>query len=135
MSRLPEPTIERSIHIDADAASVWEHLVVGELASLWMGGVMVIEPRTGGAVTLVPESDPDETLVGLVEEIVPGETLTWTWRASDRDPTQVTIAVSPARDGCLLTVTERIVEYQILEAPPLIQMPGEPWILRVCVAA
>ncbi len=125
-----QPSIERTVSIEADPEAVWDHHVDGDMASLWMGGEMHISPRQGGDVGL--DHGDGDPLFGAVEEIEPGRTITWTWRTAHREPTQVTIDIEPEGDGCRVTVIERLVEYQFLEAPPVIVLPfrrGHPHLL------
>ena len=94
---------------------LWRHLVDGELASFWMGGVMTIEPRLNGRVLLHADEAP--VVFGTVEELVAGESITWTWRTRDGEPTQVSIVVEPASDGSILRVTEQLIPYEIVHVP------------------
>ena len=110
MDELPE--IERSIEIDAPPEEVWERIVDGELAGEWLG--VEIVPRPGG-----PVSVPDEDMIGTVEEIEPGRSITWSWRHRDGDPSQVTITIEPNGDGSRVTVIERLLEYRITGSPPV----------------
>ena len=110
MDQLPE--IEREVEVPAEAMEVWERIVTGDLAEEWMG--VRIEPRPGGAVTV-----PDKTMIGTVEEIVPGERITWSWREIDGDPSQVTIEVTPIDGGSKVTIVERLLEYRITGTPPV----------------
>lgn len=110
MSDLPQ--IERSIDIPAEPAEVWEKIVDGDLAEEWMG--VRVDPRPGGDVTV-----PDRDMIGTVEEVVPGESITWSWREVDGDPSQVTIELEPATTGTRVKVVERLLEYQITNTPPV----------------
>jgi uncharacterized protein YndB with AHSA1/START domain len=109
------PRVERAVGLGVSAAELWRHLVDGELASLWMGGVMTIEPRLNGRVLL--EADDAPTVFGTVEELVAGESITWTWRTRDGEPTQVSIIVEPAEDGSVLRVSEQLIPYEIVHVP------------------
>lgn len=104
MSDLPE--IERSIEVPASPDDVWEKIVEGDLAEEWMG--VRLEPKPGGTVDV-----PDRDVIGTVEEVIPGESITWSWREVDGDPSQVTIDIRPTRDGSEVKVTERLLEYEI----------------------
>lgn len=110
MDELPE--IERSIEIDAPPEEVWERIVDGELAEEWLG--VEIVPRPGGPVTV-----PDEDMIGTVEEIEAGRSITWSWRHRDGDPSQVAITIEPNGDGSRVTVIERLLEYRITGSPPV----------------
>lgn len=111
MDELPE--IERSVDIPAEPDQVWERIVDGDLAEEWMG--VRIEPRQGGEVTV-----PDREMIGTVEEVVPGESITWSWREVDGEPSQVIIEVGPIDGGTRVTITERLLEYRITGFPPML---------------
>lgn len=110
MDDLPE--IERTVDILAEPEEVWERIVDGDLAEEWMG--VRVDPRPGGTVTV-----PDREVIGTVEEVVAGESITWSWREVDGEPSQVTIEVTPTNTGSKVTVTERLLEYQITGLPPV----------------
>ena len=110
------PRVERTVELAVPAGELWRHLVDGELASLWMGGVMTIEPRLGGHVLL--QTDDAPVVFGTVEELVAGHSITWTWRTREGEPTQVSIVVEPADDGSILRVTEQLIPYEIVHVPP-----------------
>lgn len=110
MADLPE--IERSTEVPADPNEVWERIVSGDLAEEWMG--VRLDPRPGGEV-IVPERE----MIGTVEEVVPGESITWSWREVDGEPSQVTIEVVPVEGGSRVTITERLLEYKITGLPPV----------------
>ena len=110
MEGLPE--VERSIEVDVPTEEVWRHVVDGDLAEEWLG--VEIEPRRGGAVTV-----PDEDMIGTVEEVEAGRSITWSWRKLDGDPSQVTIVIEPTDTGSRVTVTERLLEYRITGTLPV----------------
>jgi uncharacterized protein YndB with AHSA1/START domain len=110
MEHLPE--VERAIELPAEPDEVWERIVTGDLAEEWMG--VRVEPRPGGSVTV-----PDRAVIGTVEEVVPGERITWSWREVDGDPSQVTIEVTPTDGGSRVTIVERLLEYRITGIPPV----------------
>jgi uncharacterized protein YndB with AHSA1/START domain len=110
MDQLPE--IERTAEIEAPAEEVWERIVDGDLAEEWMG--VRVDPRPGGAVRV-----PDRDVIGTVEEVVPGESITWSWREIDGDPSQVTISITPSEDGCRVSIVDRLLEYRITGTPPV----------------
>jgi uncharacterized protein YndB with AHSA1/START domain len=112
------PRVERTVELMASPIQLWEHLVRGELASMWMGGEMEIEDRLGGRVSLrSPGASP---VFGTVEELAAGQSITWTWRSSETEPTQVTLRLEPNGSGCRLSVTEEMLPYEIVVIPPLI---------------
>ena len=110
MDQLPE--VERSVELPATPAEVWERVVDGTLAEEWMG--ISLEPRPGGNVSV-----PDRDMIGTVEEVVPGESITWSWREPDGEPSQVTIEITPSETGSIVTVTERLLQYRITGIPPV----------------
>ena len=111
MDQLPE--IERTVEITAQPDEVWERIVDGDLAEEWMG--VRVDLRPGGAVTV-----PDRDIIGTVEEVVPGESITWSWREVDGDPSQVTITLEPIPTGTRVSVVERMLEYRITGVPPTV---------------
>lgn len=114
----PLPKVERAIELALSPTELWAHLVDGELASLWMGGMMEIEPRGNGRVSLETPGSP--SLFGTVEEIEVGESIIWTWRTADGDPTQVTLRIDPTDTGSRLNVTEELLRYEIVFVPVVI---------------
>lgn len=112
MSEHPLPEIERSIEVAAEPEEVWRRIVDGDLAGEWLGVTVV--PRPGGAVTV-----PDGDVIGVVEGVEPGRSITWAWRRPDGEPSQVTIAIEPRDPGARVTVTERMLEYTITAWAPV----------------
>lgn len=106
------PQVERSVEIPASPDEVWKRVVDGDFSEEWMG--VVIDPRPGGDVTVT-----DREMIGTVEDVVPGESITWSWREPDGDPSQVTIEISPTESGTAVTVTERLLEYTTTGLPPV----------------
>lgn len=106
------PQIERSVDVPAGPEEVWERIVDGDLAEEWMG--VRVAPRRGGDVEV-----PDRDVIGTVEEVVPGESITWSWREVDGEPSQVTIEISPTDGGTRVTIVERLLKYQITGLPPV----------------
>ncbi|MGH8928044.1 MAG: SRPBCC domain-containing protein [Acidimicrobiia bacterium] len=109
------PRVERSVDLGIGPEQLWQYLVTGELASLWMGGVMTIEPRLNGKVLLHAEKAPP--VFGTVEAITNGEELVWTWRTAEGEPTQVSIRITEQPGGSALTVSEQMVPYEIVHVP------------------
>lgn len=103
--------VERTVELDADPDEVWERIVDGELAEEWLG--VRVDPRVGGDVAV-----SDRPMIGTVEEIEPGRSITWSWRPVDGEPSQVTITVEPEGDGTRVRVVERLLEYRITGRPP-----------------
>ena len=112
----PLPKVERTVHLRVSPADLWQHLVDGGLASLWVGGMMTIDPRLNGKVTLRTEGARE--IFGTVEEIINGSSITWTWRTAEGEPTQVTLRIEDVNDGSRLTVTEEMLRYEIVIVPP-----------------
>lgn len=81
-------------------------------AEEWLG--LRLDPRPGGKVTA-----EDQEMIGTVEEVDPGRSVTWSWRHPDSDPSQVTIRVDPTETGSRVTVTERLLEYRITGSGPI----------------
>lgn len=106
------PQIERSVELPAPTDEVWERIIDGDLAEEWLG--VRVEPRPGGEVVV-----PDKEMIGTVEEVDPGRSLTWSWREPDGDPSQVTIEIEPIDSGSRVTITERLLEYRITGSPPV----------------
>jgi uncharacterized protein YndB with AHSA1/START domain len=112
------PRVERTVELRKSPAELWRHLIDGALASLWMGGEMAIEPRLGGKVTLAAEGLSD--LFGSVEAVSPLESIVWTWRTREGEPTQVTLRIEATGEGCRLWVAEQMVPYEIVVIPPVL---------------
>jgi len=106
------PQIERSVEMPATTDEVWEKIVDGDLAEEWLG--IRVEPRPGGEVVV-----PDKEMIGTVEDVDPGRSITWSWREPDGDPSQVTIEIEPVDSGSRVTITERLLEYRITGSPPV----------------
>lgn len=105
------PSIERSVIVPAEPHEVWDRIISGEVPGGWMG--LTIEPRVGGAVEI-----EDRDMIGAVEEVVEGVSITWSWRERTGEPSQVVIRMSPVDDGTEITVVERLLRYEISSFPP-----------------
>ncbi len=114
MDHAPEelPEIERSLDVPATPDRLWEMIVDGDLAEEWMG--VRVDPKVGGAVTV-----PGRDVLGTVEEVVAGESITWSWREVDGEPSQVTIELVPIGEETKVSIVERLLEYRIAEFPPI----------------
>ncbi|MGD2061277.1 MAG: SRPBCC domain-containing protein [Acidimicrobiia bacterium] len=110
MDELPE--IQRSVEVPAPPTEVWKRVVNGDLAEEWMG--VRIDPRPGGDVTVAGKE-----MIGTVEEVRSGESVTWSWREVDGDPSQVTIEIEPTDSGSRVSIVERLLEYRITGTPPV----------------
>jgi uncharacterized protein YndB with AHSA1/START domain len=106
------PQIERSVEVPAHPEQVWERIEDGDLAEEWMG--VRVEPRPGGTVTV-----PHRDVIGTVEKVEPGKSITWSWREVDGEPSQVRIDIEPTEDGSRVNIVERLLEYTITNLPPV----------------
>ena len=111
------PKVERSVDLDLGPDELWEHIVNGELASLWMGGTMTIETKIGGKVRL---DHHGVRVFGTVETFEPGHRIGWTWRTSEGEPTMVTLQIEAAEGGTRLIVVEEMIPYEIVFIPPMV---------------
>jgi uncharacterized protein YndB with AHSA1/START domain len=114
----PLPKVERSLSLDLAPTELWRHLVRGELASMWMGGKMTIEPRLNGRVSLAMAGSPP--VFGSVEEIDEGRSIAWSWRTANGEPTQVRLRIEPDGGGSKLHVSEELLKYEIVIIPPVL---------------
>ena len=105
------PEVERSVEVPASPEEVWERIVDGDWSEEWMG--VRIDARPGGKVDV-----PDREVIGTVEEVDPGRSITWSWRERTGEPSQVTIGIEPTDDGTRVTVTERLLRYEINRTEP-----------------
>lgn len=98
--------------VPAPRDAVWRALTSLELASAWLGEVVELEPRPGGAV-IVREGN-GATRRGLVERVEPARSLVLRWRRlagggpglEVGEATRVEFALDDDPGGTLLTVTE-----------------------------
>lgn len=111
MSELPE--IERTVDLPVGPDEVWERVVNGDPAEEWLG--VRVDPRKGGTVSI-----PGREIIGTVEEVEPGRSITWSWREVDGEPSQVVIAIEPTEDGSRVRVIERLLEYRIDGTSPFL---------------
>ena len=116
-------TVERTITLSADPITVWERLTDENLVGDWMEGVVSIDARPGGAITMTPEEGAP--VWGTVEEVVPVRRLQWSWRTDDGLPTQVEIELEQVEKGTILTVRETLLPWTITGLPP--QWGGSPF--------
>lgn len=98
--------------LPAPRDEVWRALTSRELASAWLGEVLELEPRPGGAV-IVREPD-GATRRGLVERVEDARELVLRWRRlagagtglEVSEATRVAFALEDDSHGTRLTVTE-----------------------------
>jgi uncharacterized protein YndB with AHSA1/START domain len=108
------PRIERNVKLPADPAEVWAHIVTGDLAEEWLG--VRIDPRKGGRVVV-----PGRDIIGTVEDVIEGESITWSWRDVEGEPSQVIIEIGPVEGGgTRVTIVEELLEYRISGAGPFV---------------
>jgi uncharacterized protein YndB with AHSA1/START domain len=95
----PEAVVEREMELPADPGTVWDELpaVLGEDVEL--------TPEPGGRLRVV---EPEGELVGVVQEAVPGERLSFRWVRLDGDdpPSDVEITLEPRGTGTILHLRE-----------------------------
>jgi uncharacterized protein YndB with AHSA1/START domain len=104
--------VTRRVMLPAPRHEVWRALTSPELLGAWLGEVVELEPRAGGAV-IVRDAD-GTTRRGLVERAEPERTLVFRWRrlaGAGRslrvgEATRVVFALEDDRAGTRLTVTE-----------------------------
>ena len=122
---MPERTpVVRRLRLPAPREDVWRALTNADLLSSWLGEVLELEPRPGGAVT-VRERDGSSRR-GLVERVEPSRSLVFRWRRlagtggslQVGEATRVAFELEDEGDGTLLTVTE--------EPTPLVASGGGP---------
>jgi uncharacterized protein YndB with AHSA1/START domain len=108
-----EPSgVTREVRILAAREDVWRALTDLELLSAWLGEVVELEPRAGGAVWV---REPDGSARrGLVERVDPARALVFRWRRLSGlggslevgEATRVAITLEDDGAGTRLTVTE-----------------------------
>jgi uncharacterized protein YndB with AHSA1/START domain len=104
--------VRRTVLLPAPREEVWRALTSLELLAEWLGEVVELEPRAGGAVVL-READ-GRTLRGLVERADPGRALVLRWRRLSGagislqvgEATRVVLELEDEGSGTRLTVTE-----------------------------
>jgi uncharacterized protein YndB with AHSA1/START domain len=95
----PEAFVERHLELPADPSTVWE-----ELAGM-LGEDVELDPAPGGTLRV---REPEGDLVGVVQEAVPGERLSFRWVRLDADepPSEVDITLEPSGVGTVLHLRE-----------------------------
>lgn len=98
--------VTRTTVLPAEPARVWEAVGSPERLSRWLGVDVEVDLRPGGEGMA---REPDGSVRHLVvEEVEPGERLTFHWWQGDSGST-VEIDLEPAGDGTLLRVTETML--------------------------
>lgn len=70
-------SVERTVELPADTATVWGHIIEPELLGGWLGGPTELDPRPGGPVTFVDEDGVEHE--GVVEKVTPHRCLILRW--------------------------------------------------------
>jgi uncharacterized protein YndB with AHSA1/START domain len=105
-------SVTREVRIPAAREDVWRAMTDLDLLSAWLGEVVELDPRAGGAV-LVREPDGSSRR-GLVERVEPARALVFRWRrlsgASGSlevgEASRVAFRLEDDGAGTRLTVTE-----------------------------
>ena len=106
--------IEKTVDLPSEPEVVWEELIDGD----WLGDDVDLEPRPGGPVRV----DGDDGLrVGVVEEVAPGERLSFWWSGTGDDgpPSYVEIELQPLDDGTRIHIRETVVDVEGIFSSPL----------------
>lgn len=107
-ARAEPAVIERSIRIDADAATVFRHWTEPELLVSWMGRSATVEPWAGGLFRV--DYNGADIASGTFLEVEPSKrlVLTWGWEADgDSVPpgaSRVEVRFVPDGDATVVTV-------------------------------
>ncbi|MGZ4200811.1 MAG: SRPBCC family protein [Thermoleophilaceae bacterium] len=92
--------VQRELLLPAEREEAWEAIADPERLGEWLGGEVEIDLVPGGELRIGERT-------GWVEEIVPGERLSFWWRRPDEDvATRVEISLEDAEDGTLVRVAE-----------------------------
>ena len=95
-------TKEVVLPVDADEA--WEAVSDETALEAWLAERVELDLRPGGDATFVL---PDgEERRGMVEEVAPGERLTFWWWPAEGESSRVTFELAPAVGGTRVRVTE-----------------------------
>lgn len=102
------PLVSLTRHIDAATDVVYSYLVEPDRLSRWLGASCSLDPRPGGAFSML--SPNGMTARGVVVEAVQGRKLSFTWGFDGHDDlppgsTLVEIELTPDGDGTRLTLT------------------------------
>ncbi len=105
--------VQRELLLPAEREEAWEAIADPERLGEWLGGEVEIDLVPGGELRIGERT-------GWVEEVVPGERLSFWWRRPDEDvATRVEISLEDAEDGTLV----RVVESSPLATLDLIGIP------------
>ena len=103
---MPGLTIRRTLDLDCSPADLWRLVTDPNSLSGWLGREVEIDARSGGQGRVLDDDGIIRLLV--VDEVVPGERLSFTWwpQADDAAASEVTFTVQEADEGSRLVVTE-----------------------------
>jgi uncharacterized protein YndB with AHSA1/START domain len=121
------PSIEREVTLPTDVEGAWALLTRPEDLAAWLGAEVDLRPSPGAVGTVVDHDGTTRRLV--VDEVVAGRRLAWTWW-SDEDATDVSrveISIAPADDG----TSVRVVEELGTVAPTARASASEAWSHRL----
>jgi uncharacterized protein YndB with AHSA1/START domain len=105
--------VQRELLLPTERDEAWEAIADPERLGEWLGGEAEIDLTPGGELRIGER-------VGWVEEVVPGERLSFWWRLPDEDvATRVEISLTDAEGGTLI----RVVETSPLATLDLIGIP------------
>ncbi len=110
-----KPSLTLKRHLNAAPEKVYDAWTDPEKITQWFGpGEIVVrqaetDARVGGAFRILMQSPDGEDydVSGIYREVVPNETLvfTWAWRSTPERESLVTVSIKPDGDGSLLTLT------------------------------
>ncbi len=109
--------VHRSVEVEADPAEVWEAVTDDDERAEWFGGPTRMTPAVGSEASF---TEPDGTeRHGVVDSVVPGRHIGWTWWDDEGTASRVTIDVSPSPAGTRVDVVETLAS-----ATPKNSVPG-----------
>ena len=99
------PAVHREIDVPLPAADVWPLVADGDGWAEWMveEADLAVEPGSAGTVV-----DGGQRRDVRVDQVVPGERVTWTWWPTERpgDASRVELVVVPAPGRTVVRITE-----------------------------
>jgi uncharacterized protein YndB with AHSA1/START domain len=103
-----DETVTSTVVVDAPADEVWELLIDDDELSTWLGDRVTLDPVPGGHGTVTDDGGVERVI--RVDEVAPGESITWRWWPADEggDTTSVRIDLLPEGDGTEIRVTETV---------------------------
>ena len=111
--------VERELLLPAEPDEAWEAIADPERLGEWLGGEVEMDPTPGGDFRIAFDDGGER--VGWVEEVEPGERLSFWWRRPDEEDvaTRVEISLTETEEGTLV----RVVETSPLATLDLIGIP------------